>query len=68
MEFAELIATPKLDNVILRNQLNVAESIEYRLCITAHHLILSACKEDSSELWVILGGVSGPTVVEFCCF
>lgn len=52
MEFAELIATPKLDDVILRSQLDEDDLNYYRLCITAHHLILSAKKEDSPELWV----------------
>ncbi|XP_059619519.1 myotubularin-related protein 9 [Phlebotomus argentipes] len=52
MEFAELILTPKLDNVVLLaggDQPPVAGT----LCITGHHLILSTRKEDTQELWLL---------------
>ena len=50
MEFVELIKTPKLDGVFLLDHLNT--TVEGRLCITGHHLLLSALQENSQELWV----------------
>uniref|UniRef100_U5EXU6 Putative phosphatidylinositol 3-phosphate 3-phosphatase myotubularin mtm1 n=1 Tax=Corethrella appendiculata TaxID=1370023 RepID=U5EXU6_9DIPT len=52
MEFAELIPTPKLDNVVLRSQLNDYH-IDGTLCITGHHLILSTRKEGERELLLL---------------
>lgn len=54
MEFAELILTPKLDNVILHAGGDSAP-VAGTLCITGHHLILSTRKEDTQELWVSMG-------------
>ncbi|EFA03795.1 myotubularin-related protein 9 isoform X1 [Tribolium castaneum] len=51
MEFAELIATPKLDGVILHCPFH--EPIDGTLCVTGHHLILSSRKEDVQELWLL---------------
>lgn len=51
MEFAELIATPKLDGVILHTQ--TSEPVEGTLCITGHHLILSSRREGVQELWLL---------------
>lgn len=50
MEFVELIKTPKLDGVLLYDHQNA--TVEGRLCITGHHLLLSARQENSQELWV----------------
>lgn len=52
MEFAELIRTPKLDGVLLYEQLK-REPIDGTLCITGHHLILSTRKEGARELWLL---------------
>lgn len=50
MEFTELIATPKLDGVILHSSFH--EPVDGTLCISGHHLLLSSRKEDVQELWV----------------
>lgn len=50
MEFADLIATPKLDGVILHTSFH--EQVDGTLCITGHHLILSSRREGVQELWV----------------
>lgn len=50
MEFAEHIATPKVDGVILHSPFH--EPVDGTLCVTGHHLILSSRKEDVQELWV----------------
>lgn len=50
MEFTELIATPKLDGVILHS--SFYEPVDGTLCISGHHLLLSSRKEDVQELWV----------------
>ncbi|XP_058060249.1 myotubularin-related protein 9 [Anopheles bellator] len=52
MEFAELILTPKLDGVLLYDQLS-ERPIDGTLCITGHHLILSTRKEGAQELWLL---------------
>lgn len=54
MEFAELIRTPKLDGVLLYEQLS-REPIDGTLCITSHVLILSTRKEGAREAWVSMG-------------
>ncbi|XP_046807439.1 myotubularin-related protein 9 [Lucilia cuprina] len=51
MEFVELIKTPKLDGVFLHDHQN--STVEGRLCITGHHLLLSARQENSQELWLM---------------
>lgn len=51
MEFAELIQTPKLDNVFLRGPFQT--TVEGTLCITGHHLILSSRQEGIQELWLL---------------
>ncbi|KAM7358395.1 myotubularin-related protein 9 isoform 2-T5 [Cochliomyia hominivorax] len=51
MEFVELIKTPKLDGVLLYDHQNA--TVEGRLCITGHHLLLSARQENSQELWLM---------------
>lgn len=52
MEFAEHIRTPKLDGVLLYEQIK-REPIDGTLCITGHHLILSTRKEGARELWLL---------------
>ncbi|XP_058823596.1 myotubularin-related protein 9 [Topomyia yanbarensis] len=52
MEFAEMIKTPKLDGVLLYEQLK-REQIDGTLCITSHHLILSTRKEGAREFWLL---------------
>lgn len=52
MEFAELIATPKLDGVLLHSALSSNGPVDGTLCITGHHLILSSRREGCQELWV----------------
>ncbi|XP_018804153.1 PREDICTED: myotubularin-related protein 9 isoform X2 [Bactrocera latifrons] len=51
MEFADLIKTPKLDGVFLHDHLHT--TVEGTLCITGHHLLLSARQENSQELWLL---------------
>ncbi|XP_011201625.2 myotubularin-related protein 9 [Bactrocera dorsalis] len=51
MEFADLIKTPKLDGVFLHDHLHA--TVEGTLCITGHHLLLSARQENSQELWLL---------------
>ncbi|XP_055845895.1 myotubularin-related protein 9 [Episyrphus balteatus] len=51
MEFADLIKTPKLDGVLLHDHLHA--TVEGTLCITGHHLLLSARQENSQELWLL---------------
>lgn len=50
MEFADFIKTPKMDGVFLHDHLH--GTVEGTLCITGHHLLLSARQENSQELWV----------------
>lgn len=56
MEFADLIKTPKLDGVLLHDPGTATGSgggaTVGTLCITGHHLLLSARQENSQELWV----------------
>ncbi|KAH8415476.1 hypothetical protein KR222_000482 [Zaprionus bogoriensis] len=52
MEFADLIKTPKLDGVFLHTSTSSA-TVEGTLCITGHHLLLSARQENSQELWLL---------------
>ncbi|XP_022910988.1 myotubularin-related protein 9 [Onthophagus taurus] len=51
MEFADLIATPKLDGVILHSPFH--DPVDGTLCVSGHHLILSSRKEDVQELWLL---------------
>ncbi|XP_037940403.1 myotubularin-related protein 9-like, partial [Teleopsis dalmanni] len=51
MEFADLIKTPKLDGVFLHDHTHA--TVEGTLCITGHHLLLSARQENSQELWLL---------------
>lgn len=53
MEFAELIASPNIDRVILQDSFN--KIIEGTLCITGHHLILSSRNENqpAQEVWLM---------------
>ncbi|EDW80020.1 uncharacterized protein Dwil_GK12345 [Drosophila willistoni] len=53
MEFADLIKTPKLDGVFLHDPLQANATVEGTLCITGHHLLLSARQENSQELWLL---------------
>ncbi|XP_055541476.1 myotubularin-related protein 9 isoform X2 [Wyeomyia smithii] len=52
MEFVEMIRTPKLDGVLLYEQLK-REQIDGTLCVTGHHLILSTRREGARELWLL---------------
>ncbi|NWW74648.1 MTMR9 protein, partial [Climacteris rufus] len=52
MEFAELIKTPRADNVVLHRPFH--RSVEGTLCLTGHHLIFSSRRHDNSEeLWLL---------------
>ncbi|XP_074847586.1 myotubularin-related protein 9 isoform X1 [Carettochelys insculpta] len=52
MEFAELIKTPRADNVVLHRPFYPA--VEGTLCLTGHHLILSSRRQDNAEeLWLL---------------
>lgn len=51
MEFAELIKTPKVDNVIMHRP-PLHGPTEVVLCITSHHLILSSRTSRNDEIWV----------------
>lgn len=51
MEFAELIKTPKVDNVILHRPMTPPTEIV--LCITSHHIILSSRSSRDDELWLL---------------
>ncbi|XP_017000052.2 myotubularin-related protein 9 [Drosophila takahashii] len=56
MEFADLIKTPKLDGVLLHDPSNAggaSGATVGTLCITGHHLLLSARQETSQELWLL---------------
>ncbi|KAI9587378.1 myotubularin-related protein 9 isoform X1 [Glossina fuscipes] len=57
MEFVELIKTPKLDGVLLHDHLHA--TVEGTLCITGHHLLLSARQESSQELWLMHKNIDG---------
>ncbi|XP_075454816.1 myotubularin-related protein 9 [Ascaphus truei] len=51
MEFAELIKTPRVDNVVLHRPFYAP--VEGTLCLTGHHLILSSRQDNSEELWLL---------------
>ncbi|XP_074905036.1 myotubularin-related protein 9 isoform X2 [Buteo buteo] len=52
MEFAELIKTPRADNVVLHRSFYLA--VEGTLCLTGHHLIFSSRRQDNAEeLWLL---------------
>ncbi|NWI34621.1 MTMR9 protein, partial [Sula dactylatra] len=52
MEFAELIKTPRADNVVLHRPFHLA--VEGTLCLTGHHLIFSSRRQDNAEeLWLL---------------
>ncbi|OPJ71459.1 hypothetical protein AV530_016313 [Patagioenas fasciata monilis] len=52
MEFAELIKTPRADNVVLHQPL--LQALEGTLCLTGHHLIFSSRRRDNAEeLWLL---------------
>lgn len=51
MEFAELIRTPKVDNVVLHRPLSKPTTVV--LCITSHHLILSSREDTKDEFWIL---------------
>ncbi|NWQ61747.1 MTMR9 protein, partial [Neopipo cinnamomea] len=52
MEFAELIKTPRADNVVLHRPFHAA--VEGTLCLTGHHLIFSSRRHDNAEeLWLL---------------
>ncbi|XP_064304337.1 myotubularin-related protein 9 isoform X3 [Phalacrocorax carbo] len=52
MEFAELIKTPRADNVALHRPFHLA--VEGTLCLTGHHLIFSSRRQDNAEeLWLL---------------
>uniref|UniRef100_A0A8C3YMT9 Myotubularin-related protein 9 n=1 Tax=Catagonus wagneri TaxID=51154 RepID=A0A8C3YMT9_9CETA len=51
MEFAELIKTPRVDNVVLHRPFYPA--VEGTLCLTGHHLILSSRQDNTEELWLL---------------
>ena len=50
MEFAELIKTTKVDNVILRRV--HSSLVEGTLCLTSHHLIFSSRVSEKDEMMV----------------
>uniref|UniRef100_A0A8C5TRB7 GRAM domain-containing protein n=1 Tax=Malurus cyaneus samueli TaxID=2593467 RepID=A0A8C5TRB7_9PASS len=47
MEFAELIKTPRADNVVLHRPFHAA--VEGTLCLTGHHLIFSSRRHDNAR-------------------
>ncbi|XP_053316921.1 myotubularin-related protein 9 [Spea bombifrons] len=51
MEFAELIKTPRVDNVILHRPFH--PPVGGTLCLTGHHLILSSRQDKQEELWLL---------------
>ncbi|NWS21999.1 MTMR9 protein, partial [Pachyramphus minor] len=52
MEFAELIKTPRADNVVLHRPFHAA--VEGTLCLTGHHLIFSSRRRNNTEeLWLL---------------
>uniref|UniRef100_A0A8C2NKR3 Myotubularin-related protein 9 n=1 Tax=Capra hircus TaxID=9925 RepID=A0A8C2NKR3_CAPHI len=51
MEFAELIKTPRVDNVVLHRPFY--PPVEGTLCLTGHHLILSSRQDNTEELWLL---------------
>ncbi|NWV12516.1 MTMR9 protein, partial [Ptilonorhynchus violaceus] len=52
MEFAELIKTPRADNVVLHRPFH--QAVEGTLCLTGHHLIFSSRRNDNAEeLWLL---------------
>ncbi|EPY77496.1 myotubularin-related protein 9 isoform 1 [Camelus ferus] len=51
LEFAELIKTPRVDNVVLHRPFYPA--VEGTLCLTGHHLILSSRQDNTEELWLL---------------
>ncbi|KAM4695211.1 myotubularin-related protein 9 [Discoglossus pictus] len=51
MEFAELIKTPRVDQVVLHRPFY--RPVEGTLCLTGHHLILSSRQDNSEELWLL---------------
>uniref|UniRef100_A0A8C5MCW4 Myotubularin-related protein 9 n=1 Tax=Leptobrachium leishanense TaxID=445787 RepID=A0A8C5MCW4_9ANUR len=51
MEFAELIKTPRVDNVLLHRPFEPA--VGGTLCLTGHHLILSSRQDNMEELWLL---------------
>uniref|UniRef100_A0A6I8SG92 Myotubularin-related protein 9 n=1 Tax=Xenopus tropicalis TaxID=8364 RepID=A0A6I8SG92_XENTR len=51
MEFAELIKTPRVDNVVLHRPFH--SPVWGTLCLTGHHLILSSRQDNSEELWLL---------------
>ncbi|CAH2245628.1 myotubularin-related 9 [Pelobates cultripes] len=51
MEFAELIKTPRVDNVLLHRPFHPA--VGGTLCLTGHHLILSSRQDNMEELWLL---------------
>ncbi|KAM6123316.1 myotubularin-related protein 9 [Pterocles gutturalis] len=52
MEFAELIKTPRADNVVLHRPFYLP--VEGTLCLTGHHLIFSSRRQDNAEeLWLL---------------
>lgn len=50
MEFAELIRISRCDRVMLHRPHH--RVLDGTLCITGHHLIVSAHGEEPEELWV----------------
>ncbi|KAM6272002.1 LOW QUALITY PROTEIN: myotubularin-related protein 9 [Spheniscus humboldti] len=51
MEFAELIKTPRADNVVLHRPFYLAVE---GTCLTGHHLIFSSRRQDNAEeLWLL---------------
>ncbi|XP_003228769.2 myotubularin-related protein 9-like [Anolis carolinensis] len=56
MEFAELIKTTKVDNVVFSHP--GLEPVAGTLCITSHHLLLSGSREQNqTELWLLIRNV-----------
>lgn len=51
MEFADLISTPKLDDVLMHAPFQ--KPLNGTLCVTGHHLILSSRNDESEELWLL---------------
>lgn len=67
MEFAELIKTPRADNVVLHRPFY--QAVEGTLCLTGHHLIFSSRRHDNAEeLWLLHSNIDSIEKRYDCAF
>ncbi|XP_007902502.1 myotubularin-related protein 9 isoform X2 [Callorhinchus milii] len=55
MEFAELIKTSRVDNVVLSRPF--VPCVTGTLCVTSHHLLLSSRAAENMELWLLISNI-----------